>query len=215
MFSAIKKFFVSFFQFSSHSSEAEEKIKQIAEELLVSKENEEKENLNEAENPLNSFEPQLGESRPVEYDVKIYECSQRTGTVTHLSENFGIIDGVIYFEMKNVSDTLSLQQGDEVVYSVYKVEESDLERVYKIYALKDKLWGFEDNTFEIKENDDNEPEDIAAISRELSGRVKKKIKRKLLIEPLNLWCNLDTVNATYIPVEGEIYYFEFIVNILH
>lgn len=65
-------------------------------------------------------------------------CQHMSGTVTHLYEDHGLIDGKLYFELKNIPS--SLQVGHCVSFIAFKMAAIEEWRVKNIYSIQNEFW---------------------------------------------------------------------------
>lgn len=202
MLSFVKNFVFALFQSKSHviqndiSEDIEESLRNI--------------NLEDCESEINVTNniftnKQIGQSKPAQLDVEILKFTHRTGKVTYINENYGLVDNFIYFNLNQVVDGLTLTEGNEVCYSSYKAKENESERIHKIYSLKNESWELKQDQ-SVNDLNVKKDENIPALSRQMNGRVIERKGRKLFIEPINVWCNLDEIDASYIPIQGNYYF---------
>ncbi|XP_066992645.2 probable RNA helicase armi [Anabrus simplex] len=129
-------------------------------------------------------------------DVDTFEgdaCNYRSGTVTTLSSDHGLIDNHLFFDLKNV--TLSLQVGDRVFFLAYKRRATEEWRVKKIISIQDEEWDGDENKDEDADLRDAKP-------RTIVGRVTERDGRNVIVNQ-NITFSLDDVKADFTPIEGD------------
>lgn len=206
MLSTLKNIFMTVFNFDKQPPKTEENIDKIIEELSQNKNDTVDWELEKECQDENNSLCLLGQSKPAEIDVEVFKCSTKTGTVTYIGNDFGLLDNSVYFELNKVPEIIKLKEGDKVTYRSFKFKENESERVIDILSLVNEYWEDKLNTDEVNSNSKVE-ENLNALQRVINGIVTEKKGRKLLIEPIKLWFDLDKINATFVPIEGGNYNF--------
>lgn len=207
MISSIRNFMTGFFGQREYFRDAPDNIQDILRELEQTEEcSNDDDDRDSHENSVGDdfcTEKKLGEVEPDDYNVQYCNCVHKTGTVTYVGDEYGYIDNVIYFDLSKVVTTLTLREGDEVAYMSYRKERSGEEAVFRIYALKCDSWEIGDKVVKEEDSQNEAEEEIAVMPMVMTGRVTQRRGRKLFIDPSNVWCNLEEIDSTYVPIEGE------------
>ncbi|KAK6623465.1 hypothetical protein RUM43_009317 [Polyplax serrata] len=207
MISSIRNFMTGFFGQREYFRDAPDNIQDILRELEQTEEcSNDDDDRDSHENSVGDdfcTEKKLGEVEPDDYNVQYCNCVHKTGTVTYVGDEYGFIDNVIYFDLSKVVTTLTLREGDEVAYMSYQKERSGEEAVFRIYALKCDSWEIGDKVVKEEDSQNEAEEEIAVMPMVMTGRVTQRRGRKLFIEPSNVWCNLEEIDSTYVPIEGD------------
>lgn len=136
-------------------------------------------------------------------------CQHRVGTVTSLYTDYGLIDGTLYFDLRDAPAEM-LREGHHVSYLAFRRQENEEWRVRRIYCVLDENWdkcSADDDDYE--EEEDIQIEDSVMKSKEVMKRnvvcqVTTRGGREVTLMPGNIRCSLDEVSAEFIPLEGNI-----------
>jgi hypothetical protein len=128
-------------------------------------------------------------------------CEHRVGTVTSLYTDYGIIDGTLYFDLRDAPADL-LREGHRVSYLAFRKEENEEWRVRKIYCIHDENWEkcWEDDD----KVDVSEPQCKDVMKRNIVCQVVRREGREVILMPGSVRCSLDEVLTEFVPLEGNI-----------
>lgn len=199
MFSSIKKAFSSFFYGNDDSDDdsnenEEDLIKRIENHDILNIELPHQEEVNDNSEP-----------KQPEVDLPVYKCFHKSGKITYLSPDYGLIDGTQYFDNSHVPETVSIKVGDMVSYLCYQATENQTERIQRIYACQEDSW--ELDALENQTSGVQKTEEVLAFDRIVNGQITQRKERECFVEPANVWCNLDNIETSFVPIEGMIYQF--------
>jgi len=136
-------------------------------------------------------------------------CQHRVGTVTSLYTDYGLIDGTLYFDLRD-SPAEILCVGDHVSYIAFRRQENEEWRVRRIYCILDENWEkCSTDHDDYEEEEELQVEDSVMQSKEVMKRnvvcqVTMREEREVTLMPGNIHCSLDEVSAEFIPLEGNI-----------
>ncbi|XP_055846551.1 probable RNA helicase armi [Episyrphus balteatus] len=161
----------------------------------------------ELENEKVIEEEKVVEKKPAEEEVA---CSQRTGVITSLRTNNGIIDNSIFFDSSAAPFFHDFKVGATVEYLAYQNVQSDHLRVVKVEMTQDNLWDEDDKTEEqIRETLEslklNDPKYFNTHQRSILGLIVSRNRQFLTIDTdyKEIIVDLDAVNIEFIPKEGD------------
>ncbi|XP_045499637.1 probable RNA helicase armi [Colias croceus] len=118
-------------------------------------------------------------------------CFQKTGIITDCGDNYVLIDGMTYFDVSSCPYTLNVN--DKVLYLCYKDTNEKLV-VIRILENQGICWDDEDTSEEQK---------FDIINHVLVGQVQYRQDRLVYIDGGDLVFNLDDVEGTFIPIQGD------------
>lgn len=136
-------------------------------------------------------------------------CQHRVGTVTSLYTDYGLIDGTLYFDLRDAPAEM-IREGHRVSYLAFRRQANEEWRVRRIYCIQDENWekcSADHDDYE--EEEEVQVEDSIMQSKEVMKRnvvcqVAKRDGREVTLMPGNIRCSLDEVSAEFIPLEGNI-----------
>jgi hypothetical protein len=132
----------------------------------------------------------------------VYACQDRVGIVTALYTNYGMIDGTLYFDLRDAPAEM-LRVGHHVLYLAFRRQENEEWKVRRIYCIQDENW-------EKDYEDDDEVEVVPKVQhkdvmkRNIVCQVAQREGREVILMPRNIRCSLDDVSAEFTPLEGII-----------
>ena len=137
-------------------------------------------------------------------------CQHRVGTVTSLYTDYGLIDGTLYFDLRDAPAEM-LREGHHVSYLAFRRQENEEWRVRRIYCILNENWekcSADHDDYE-GEKEEVQFEDSVMQSKEVMKRnvvcqVTMRDGREVTLMPGNIHCSLDEVSAEFIPLEGNI-----------
>ncbi|XP_045779175.1 probable RNA helicase armi [Maniola jurtina] len=178
MLSYITSFFNYLFG-KDHNEESDEDMENfLAEELLALQIQAEKET-----------KPAV--STPVREPPRNAVCFQKTGLITYCGENYILIDGMIFHDM--TGSTVEVNVNDKVLYLCYK-DSNDSVVVVRILENQGLFWGDEAQS---------EEKSFSVIEHILVGQVDHRQDRSVFITEGDLKFNLDEVEGTFVPIQGD------------
>jgi len=134
-------------------------------------------------------------------------CQHRVGTVTSLYTDYGLIDGTLYFDLRDAPAEM-LREGHHVSYLAFRRQENDEWRVRKIYCILDENWekysANHDDCEEEVHSEDSVMQSKEVMKRNVVCQVTMRDGREVTLMPGNIHCSLDEVSAEFIPLEGNI-----------
>jgi len=135
-------------------------------------------------------------------------CQHRVGTVTSLYTDYGLIDGMLYFDFRDAPAEM-LREGHHVSYLAFRRQENEDWRVRRIYCILDEKWEKSSADHDDYEEEEVQVESSVMQSKEVMKRnvvcqVTKRDGREVTLMPGNIRCSLDEVSAEFIPLEGNI-----------
>ena len=136
-------------------------------------------------------------------------CQHRVGTVTSLYTDYGLINGTLYFDLRDAPAEM-IHEGDRVSYLAFRRQENEEWRVRRIYRVQDENWEkCSADHVDFEEEEEAQVEDSVMQSKEVLKRnvvcqVTKRDGREVTLMPGNIRCSLDEVSAEFIPLEGNI-----------
>jgi len=135
-------------------------------------------------------------------------CQHRVGTVTSLYTDYGLIDGTLYFDLRD-AQAEKLCVGHHVSYLAFRRQENEEWRVRRIYCILDENWEKCSADHDDYEEEEVQVEDSVMQSKEVMKRnvvcqVTMRNGREVTLMPGNIRCSLDKVSAEFIPLEGNI-----------
>lgn len=130
-------------------------------------------------------------------------CQHRVGTVTALYTNYGMIDGTLYFDLRDAPAEM-LRVGHRVLYLAFRRQENEEWKVRKIYCIQDENWekDYEDDGEVEVEVSKAQHKDV--MKRNIVCQVTQREGREVILIPGNIRCSLDDVSFEFIPLEGII-----------
>nr|XP_026497854.1 probable RNA helicase armi [Vanessa tameamea] len=118
-------------------------------------------------------------------------CFKKTGLITYCENNIVLIDGTIYYDTSDC--TLKFNINDKVQYLGYK-DSNDSIVIVRILANLGLSWG------DVEEAEENK---FKVVEHVLIGHVARRQDRFIYISESDLKFNLDDVEGTFIPIEGD------------
>ncbi|XP_041975066.1 probable RNA helicase armi [Aricia agestis] len=178
MISTIFDFFKYIFNINSNEIETDEdKENFLADELLRLEFEEE-----------NRKPCTFTETNTIPDDAK---CFQRNGIITDQGDDYVLINGDIYYDTSNCS--LKLNVDDNIIYLGYK-DPNERTVVVRIIENKGYHWG---------DDFQEEEQKFDVIEHILVGQVKFRQERFVFINESDLKFNLDDVEGTFVPIQGD------------
>jgi hypothetical protein len=136
-------------------------------------------------------------------------CQHRVGTVTSLYTDYGLIDGTLYFDLRDAPAEV-LREGHRVSYLAFRRQENEEWRVRRIYCIQDENWekciadGDDDDEKDEVQVEDSVVQRKGVMRRNVVCQVTQREGREVILMPGNIRCSLDEVLAEFIPLEGNI-----------
>jgi hypothetical protein len=137
-------------------------------------------------------------------------CQHRVGTVTSLYTDYGLIDGTLYFDLRDAPAEV-LREGHRVLYLAFRRQENEEWRVRRIYCVQDENW---EKCIANDDDDNDEEEEVQVensvvqrkevMKRNVVCQVTQREGREVMLMPGNIRCSLDEVSAEFIPLEGNV-----------
>ncbi|XP_050346309.1 probable RNA helicase armi [Nymphalis io] len=118
-------------------------------------------------------------------------CFKKTGLITYCENNIVLIDGTVYYDISNCS--LKLNVNDKVLYLGYK-DSNDSVFIVRILGNLGLAWG------DAEEAEENK---FRVVEHVLIGQVARRQDRFIYISESDLKFNLDDVEGTFVPIEGD------------
>lgn len=126
----------------------------------------------------------------------------RTGVISRITENYGLIDDRYYFSTSNLSRAV-LQVGIHVAFELYSCSDNEEWRVYRIYNTISENWEETEDNEVLIEGSDREPEeDTFGTRTTIVSQVVRREGRDVVFSSGDLRCNLDDVTTEFLPLEG-------------
>jgi hypothetical protein len=138
-------------------------------------------------------------------------CQHRVGTVTSLYTDYGLIDGTLYFDLRD-APAEKLCEGHHVSYLAFRRQENEEWRVRRIYCVLDENWekcSADHGDYEKEEEvkvEDSVMQSKEVMKRNVVCQVTMRDGREVTLMPGNIRCSLDEVLAEFIPLEGNIFW---------
>ncbi|XP_015184734.1 PREDICTED: probable RNA helicase armi [Polistes dominula] len=133
-------------------------------------------------------------------------CYYTTGTVTCVKEDYILINN------HSICDTINIQTkrpkvGDKVYYLAYKKSEDDEEKICKIISVMEESW--DDSVITSQERIMK----IDIFTRNIIGKVIKRVGRIVFINPGNIYFDLNKINSEFVPIVGDWLQLEALVEV--
>jgi hypothetical protein len=139
----------------------------------------------------------------VSYNTDVDTCQHRTGTVTALYTNYGMIDGTLYFDLRDAPAEM-LGIGHRVSYLAFRRQGNEEWRVRRIYCIQDENWEKDYANDGEVEVEASKAQHKDVMKRNIVCQVVKREGREVHLMPRNIRCSLDDVSAEFTPLEGII-----------
>ncbi|KAK3913005.1 putative RNA helicase armi [Frankliniella fusca] len=173
--------------------------------------------------------PSYVTTSPVKSNIKTKK--DNIGTITRLTNKFGVIDDKYYFERVSVHCE-GLDVGKKVTYSAFRETEEQEWRVTQIYAVHEENWndGSSEDDLPVQSDElldipEERDEQIGSANhRTVTGIVQLKDGREVVVRdivkplkggsvPRDTRLNLDVVASDFLPMKGDIVSMNCIVEI--
>lgn len=137
----------------------------------------------------------------VSYNTDVDTCQDRVGTVTALYTNYGMIDGTLYFDLRDAPAKM-LRVGHRVLYLAFRQQENEEWKVRRIYCIQDENWekDYKDDGEVEVEVSKAQHKDV--MKRNIVCQVTQREGREVILMPRNIRCSLDEVSVEFTPLEG-------------
>ncbi|XP_063245022.1 probable RNA helicase armi isoform X2 [Bacillus rossius redtenbacheri] len=130
-------------------------------------------------------------------------CEARTGVITMVKENHGLIDKTYLFDL----DLFPLQRlcvGQSVKFLAYRKNKQSGWNVRKIFGIVHEMWDGEGNAGpETSNKNAGSAEKMQSMKTKLVRKVDQRDGRTLILVPGDIECNLDSVASEFTPVVGD------------
>lgn len=145
----------------------------------------------------------LGKSEvTVSYNTEIVDtCQHRVGTVTAMYTNYGMIDGTLYFDLRDAPAEM-LRVGHRVLYLAFRRQENEEWKVRRIYCIQDENWEKDYEGDGEVEVEVSKAQHKDVMKRNIVCQVTQREGREVILMPRNIRCSLDNVSAEFTPLEG-------------
>jgi hypothetical protein len=136
-------------------------------------------------------------------------CQHRVGTVTSLYTDYGLIDGTLYFDLRDAPAEM-LCEGHRVSFLAFRRQENEEWRVRRVFCIQDEDWekcnagGDDDDDEKDVQVEDSVVQSKEVMKRNVVCQVTQREGREVILMPGNIRCSLDEVSAEFIPLEGNI-----------
>lgn len=130
---------------------------------------------------------------------KFQRCSEKSGIVTLLEENYGLIDGHIYFDRSLYPYTL--KRNDRLQFLTYRPTDAAPLKVVKIINCSDASW---EDDIQLEDTfNHNHDKHYDVIDKVIVGQVTNRRGRTVILKENDLSFNLDDVDINFIPIDGD------------
>jgi hypothetical protein len=130
-------------------------------------------------------------------------CQHRVGTITAIYTNYGMIDGTLYFDLRD-APAETLRVGHRVSYLAFRRQGNEEWRVRRIYYIQDEDWEKDYENDGEAEIEAAKAEHKDVMKRNIVCQVTWREGREVILMPRNIRCSLDDVSAEFIPLKGII-----------
>lgn len=125
-------------------------------------------------------------------------CQDRSGIVTFLTDNYGLVDGKLYFNLDDYPREVRV--GDCMTYIAYRLSVSDEWRIKKILFVENESW-LEPQIVEPGAPVINKVLDT--LVKNIVGKVHERNGREVTIVPDMITFSLDSVSSDFVPIPGD------------
>ncbi|XP_071451621.1 probable RNA helicase armi [Hetaerina americana] len=133
------------------------------------------------------------------------------GRITFTSEDYCLIDGKYYLDLRKFKTREPLEVGTPVTFSVFRLSEEDEWQINKIYTYGEETWNEECpgrkilvGEHEGQVMDVQEAEKIGlAQRRTLVAKVEQRDGRDVILDPGGIRFSLDDVESNVVPFIGD------------
>lgn len=133
-------------------------------------------------------------------------CFYKTGIVTIVTNEYVLIDEKYLCDKININ-VPNIKVGDKVYYLAFQLNKYQEMKIYKIMSVVDSTWDCEEdkdgNKIVHAEQNILETHIGQTIRKTVLGKVVRRLGRTVYIDPNNIILNLDNIDSTFVPINGD------------